>query len=90
MPTTSLRRFKKVFIVNGETKLVIVEPESLKKGDMFKILTDDPSDHLFSKKNVVFQAASDWDPNGEGPGGNIQVVVPLPPEGLFPNPDILK
>jgi len=85
------RQFTHVRLIDGgrDTRLRPIEPEKLRKGDYFKIHTDDPKDHLYGK-DITFIAAADWDPKGEGPGGNIQVVIPAPPEGLVPDPDILK
>jgi len=88
---TKFRRFTKVSFEesDGLYHFRVVEPETLKKGDLFKIHTSSPKDHLYGR-NITFQAAADWDPKGEGPGGNIQVVIPMPSEGLVADPDILK
>jgi hypothetical protein len=90
MTQVKYRRFTHLHpLPNGGTDEQPIEPEDLKKGDYFKIYTDDPKDHLYGR-NIIYTAASDWDPKGKGPGGNIQVLVQLPPEGKTPDPDIFK
>jgi hypothetical protein len=62
--TSDLRKIFKV----GPDGEVQVRMKDLKKGDKFRIETDDPTDHLFGKKTVVYTAATDGTTDAQGRG----------------------
>ena len=68
-PQTSPYRTVLRLCVGGEET---IEMEELRKGDRFRLVTDDPEDHLFEQGHVVYVAASDSVCNATGVWG-VQV-----------------
>lgn len=76
MDTRDLRRVFKL----EETSEREVMMKDLKKGDKFRLVTDDPADCLFGKDTVVYEAAKDARLMGRAFG--VDVVTEKEPKGL--------